>query len=90
MENYINRNYEALMWILDPSLTDIKSKIPFVFPDLVLPTNNTVVLPNQNITENFNMEGDVVFLGGNTVTVTYGTVTNISGCATFAGTFKKI
>jgi hypothetical protein len=88
MDNYINRNYESLMWQLDPSLTQVKSKIPFVIPDLVLPSNTTVLLPNQNITEDFTLEGDVTFLGNNTVTVNYGSVVEIKGCANFAGNYN--
>jgi hypothetical protein len=88
MLNYINRNYESLMWLLDPSLTQVKSKIPFVFPDLVVPSNTTVLLPNQNITEDFTLEGDVTFLGNNSVTVNYGSVVEIKGCANFAGNYN--
>lgn len=88
-EYYVSRNYDALMWLLDPTVPMVQSKIPFVFPDIVIPSNNTVVLPNQTIvvTTTTTLLGNLALSDTSSISLTYGSVLNISGCASLSGRF---
>ncbi len=89
---FINRNYETFMWLLDPSIPLVSTKIPFVFPDIVTPNNNTVVLPNQTIVieTTTTILGNFQLSNSSTVSITYGNVLNITGCASLSGKTNRI